>query len=80
MPFVIVRVSLQTAVPAGTITVSPSAAEATEVFTSVRERLVALIIAASASPKAAKNSAARAKDDDKPLRFFLGIGEFPVLF
>src|SRR3981189_1381720 len=80
IPVATVRVLRQTAVPAGTITVSPSAAEAMAVLTSVTDGLRALIVVACAAPKAAKNSAARAKDDGKPLRFVLGMGEFPVLF
>jgi hypothetical protein len=54
-----VRVELQAAVPAGTITVSPSAADAMARLTSVTEGLAALIILACATLEAAKSSMAK---------------------
>jgi hypothetical protein len=59
MPFVMVRAEVQAAVPAGMITVSPSAADAIALLTSAREGLAALIILACATLEAAKSSAAR---------------------
>jgi hypothetical protein len=59
IPFVIVKVDVQSAVPAGTTTVSPSTAEAMAVATSTKEGLAALMIVACATPDAAKNIAAR---------------------
>jgi hypothetical protein len=60
MPFVIVRAEVQAAVPAGTTTVSPSAADAIALLTSAREGLAALIILACiAALEAATSKAAR---------------------
>src|SRR5215467_5908057 len=59
MPFVMLRAEVQAAVPAGTITVSPSAADAMALLTSAREGLATLIILACAALEAAKISAAR---------------------
>src|ERR1700730_5457502 len=61
MPFVMVRAEVHTAVPAGTVTVSPSAANATALLISAREGLAALIILACTALEAAKSSAARTK-------------------
>ncbi len=54
-----VRHEVQEAVPAGTITVSPSAAEAMALLTSASEGLAALIILACAALEGAKSSAAK---------------------
>ena len=59
MPFVMIRAEVQAAVPAGTIMVSPSAADATAFLISAREGLAALIILACTALDAAKSSAAR---------------------
>src|SRR4029077_86483 len=59
MPFVMVRVELQAAVPAGTITVSPSAADAMARLTSVTEGLAALIILACIALEAPTNKMAK---------------------
>src|ERR1700757_3995356 len=59
MPLVMVRAEVQADVPAGTITVSPSAADTTALLTSAREGLAALIILACAPLEAAKSSTAR---------------------
>src|SRR6266852_741007 len=49
-PFVMVSVEVQLAVPAGTITVSPSEAEAMADVTSAREGLTALMVAPLVCP------------------------------
>jgi len=53
---------LQEAVPAGIITVSPSAARTMAAVTSAREGLAALIVAACPAFEAAKSSVARTVD------------------
>jgi hypothetical protein len=55
MPFVMVKVEVQDAVPGGTITVSPSLAESTADLTSVNKTLLALTTAASTWPTALNN-------------------------
>src|SRR5262249_2838690 len=55
----ITRVLVQVAVPAGTITVSPFAAEATALLTSAKEGLGALMVAACTAPETAKRGAAK---------------------
>ena len=55
--FVIRKVEVHAAVPVGTMTVSPSAADAMAARTSAREGLAALKVVACAVPEAAKSSA-----------------------
>src|SRR5438094_8762175 len=59
MPFLMVRAEVQEAVPAGTMTVSPSAADAIAPLTSAREGLAALIILACIALEAPTNKTAR---------------------
>jgi hypothetical protein len=58
MPFVIVKVEVQPALPAGTNTVSPSLAEARAELTSFNETLLALMTAAPIWPGEVKNTPA----------------------
>jgi hypothetical protein len=58
MPLVIRKVEFHTAVPAGSITVSPSAAEFMAAVTSAREGLAAFLIAACVALEVAKNNPA----------------------
>src|SRR5438132_8969673 len=58
MPFVITRVEVQLAVPAGTVTVSPSLAEAIADLTSSSAALFASTLAAFAWEAAARNRTA----------------------
>jgi hypothetical protein len=58
MPFVIVKVEVQPALPAGTNTVSPSLAEARAELTSLKETLLALMTAAPIWPREVKNTPA----------------------
>src|SRR6478735_2964129 len=84
MDLVIVTPEVQAAVPAGTITVSPSTAEAMAFVTSAEEGLAALIILACAALEATKSTAASAELKTAwfapDSRFSFDIREFHVLF
>jgi len=65
IPFVILRVEVQLAVPAGTVTVSPSRAEAMADLTSPSSALFASIVAPLVSPAAAVKIAVSAITENK---------------
>src|SRR2546423_9057500 len=65
IPFVILRVEVQLAVPAGTVTVSPSRAEAMADLTSASSALFASTVAPLAWPAATRNLTVSAANDNE---------------